>query len=83
MTYSVPNGTSATFPTVAPATAFDTSDRTLTATVTGDSVVYEDIYLDVGAAGGILRFEFAQNTQTAGASVIVYAGSYMQYMIVN
>ncbi len=79
-TYSVPNGTSATFPTVLPATAFDSADQTLLATVTGDSVVYEDIYLQVGASGGIFKIAFAQNTQTAAASVTLYEGSYLEYM---
>jgi hypothetical protein len=79
-TYSVPNGTSATYPTVAPSTAFDSSDQTLLATATGDSIVYEDIYLQVGASGGLLVFTFAQNTQTSGQSVTVYEGSYLEYM---
>ncbi len=79
-TYSVPNGTSATFPTVLPATAFDSADQTLLATVTGDSVVYEDIYLQVGASGGVFKIAFAQNTQTAAASVTLYEGSYLEYM---
>jgi len=79
-TYSVPAGTSATFPTVAPSTAFDSADQTLLATVTGDSVVYEDIYLRVGASGGVFKIAFAQNTQTAAASVTLYEGSYLEYM---
>jgi hypothetical protein len=78
-TYSVPNGTSATIPTVAPATAFDTTDQTLLATVTGDSIVYEDIYLQVGASGGVFKIAFAQNTLTAAASVTLYEGSYIEY----
>ena len=79
-TYSVPNGTSATFPTVAPSTAFDSADQTLLATVTGDAVVYEDIYLRVGASGGVFKIAFAQNTQTGSASVTLYEGSYLEFM---
>lgn len=79
-TYSIANGTSATFPTVAPSSAFDAADQTLLTGAIGDMVIYEDIYLQVGASGGVLKFAFAQNTQTALNSVTVYEGSYLEYM---
>jgi hypothetical protein len=78
-TYSVAGGTSATIPTVAISTAFDSSDQALTATVAGDGIIYEEIILQVGASGGLLVFSFAQNTATAGQSVTNYQGSHLEY----
>lgn len=77
-TYSVPAGTSATFPTVLPTAAFDTADQTLLASVVGDSVVYEDIYFQALTAG-VFKIAFAQNTATAVASVTLLEGSYLEY----
>lgn len=83
-TYTVASGTSATYPTasfdLAAQQMFDSTDQTLTATVAGNGIVYEDIIVQVGASGGTLDFQFAQNTQTSAQSVTVYEGSYMEYM---
>lgn len=85
-TQAVPGSTSATYPTLAPSQAtnivFDTTDQTLVNTVAGDGIIYEDIYLQVGASGGTILFSFAQNTQTAAQSVTVYEGSYLEWMTV-
>lgn len=82
--YTVASGTSATYPTVsmqlAAQQSFDSTDQTLTATVLGTGIIYEDIIVQVGASGGTLDFQFAQNTQTSGQSVTVYEGSYMEYI---
>ena len=78
-TYSVAAATSATIPTVAIATAFDAADQTLLATAAGSGVIYEDIFLQVNSVGGVVTFQFAQNTATAGQSVTVYEGSYIEY----
>ena len=78
-TYSIAAGTSATYPTVLPTAAFDTADQTLLTATIGNGIIYEDIYLRVGASGGIFKIAFAQNTATAGQSVTIYEGSYLEY----
>ena len=64
---------------VAISTAFDAADVALTASGAGDSVVFEDVIVQVGASGGVIKFQFAQNTQTASQSVTVYEGSYLEW----
>lgn len=70
--------TSATIPTAAPATAFDSTDQALTATQAGTGFIREDIILQVGGSGGVLKMQWAQNTQHA-SDVTVYEGSYIEY----
>lgn len=47
-----------------------------------DGCLEDDISLDVGASGGDLEFQWAQNTSDAAATT-VYAGSYIEYRQLN
>lgn len=71
------DATSTNFPTLAISTAFDSSDVALTGTAEG--FVYEDVILQVGASGGELAFQWAQNTSN-GTATTVLEGSYLEYM---
>lgn len=62
------------------ANAFDAADRTLLDTAAATcNIISEDIILQVGASGGVLKLQFAQNTQTAAQSATVFEGSYIEY----
>lgn len=60
-------------------TTFDAADVALLDTVVGANIIEETILLQVGASGGELAFQWAQNTSTAGANTTVYEGSYLEY----
>lgn len=74
---AVAGGTSATTPTVAMENAFDAADVTLIGTGTTGGFVREDIILQVGASGGVLKLQWAQNT-TDAAGTTVLEGSYLE-----
>ena len=57
--------------------AFDAADVVLTTTGTRP-YVEEIIVLQVGAAGGVLSFQWAQNTTNAGPMTVL-EGSYLEY----
>lgn len=78
--YATPGSTSGTYPTNT-LQAFDTSDRVLNGSGAFRIFVYEDIYLQVGASGGLLVFEFAQNVSGAN-NAVVYQGSYIEYLTI-
>ena len=62
----------------APSAAFDSSDATIVSASTGSLFYFEDLILQVGASGGIVNFQFAENSSDAGPCTI-YEGSYIEY----
>jgi hypothetical protein len=72
--------TSATWPTIAHATAFDAADVALAGTGT-DGGIIEYIVLQVGASGGQVKFQWAQNTTDATAATVL-EGSHLEYATV-
>jgi hypothetical protein len=80
-TYAVPNDMSAYYPSAPMSNAFDSVDQSIIGANEGDSFIFENIILQVGASGGVLQFEFAQNTAEALEYVRLYMGSMIQYVI--
>ena len=65
---------------VAPLSAFDTADVQILGTGVGEWFLSEDIVLQVGASGGLLKMQFAQVTAGAGPTA-VHEGSYLEYAL--
>lgn len=78
-TYAPAGETSSSYPSASMSSAFDSVDQSLIGASPGDSFVFENIILQVGASGGALQFEFAQGVAEAGEYAVVYEGSSMQY----